>query len=104
MADTKTFTSKMVEGADDRAPIIFIHHSDLSVPFSDYEYQTCVDAFSSNSIYLIYSSGGIWSARLNKITTGGELLFSAIADNLVTSISVIPGATHTITKTVYTLS
>ena len=104
MADVKTFTSKMTTEIDDEAPIIFIHHSDFSIPFSDYEYQTCIDEFSNNSIYLVYSSGGVCSARLNKTTTGGELLFSAIADNLVISISVIPGAVHTITKTVYTLS
>lgn len=106
MAEQTDYTSKMAGGggSDPATTPIVIVHSSLSEPLSQTDYDTCVANITVAPVFLIYSSGGTVCARLTRINTSGMLYFTSAYDNVAVSVSVNPGATHTMTATSYTLS
>lgn len=83
---------------------IVINHADLSVPFSDDEYNLCIDNAGKVPIMLTYSSGGTICANLTRVNATGDVYFSTQYSNVIKTIIVSFSGIHGITVYTSTLS
>lgn len=81
-----------------------LRRSNMIEPFTDEEYQTCVDKMSEgNSIVVQYASGGLTEIQLIQTNNSGALVFARCSNNIITTYIVGSTTPHYITPNILTI-
>ena len=103
MAEVRTFTSKMANDAGELPDNQFVlNRANMTDPFSDYEYNSCIDALDNGNVVAInWEQGTTRQLQLVTKSNTGILKFAYVRDDTIETWTVAASSPHNITATSY---
>lgn len=106
MAEVRSFTSKMINDAGDLLYSQFVlNRANMTDPFSDSEYDSCIDALDNDNVVAInWNQGTTRQLQLVTKSNTGVLKFAYVRGDKVETWTVAASSPHTITSEQYTIN
>lgn len=106
MAEVREFTSKMANDAGELPDNQFVlNRANMTDPFSDYEYNSCIDAIDNGNVVAInWEQGTTRQLQLVTKSNTGILKFAYARGDTVETWTVAASSPHTITNEQHTIS
>lgn len=105
MAEVREFTSRMANAADELPDNQFVlNRANMTDPFSDYEYNSCINAIdNSNVVAINWEQGATRQLQLVTKSNTGILKFAYARGDTVETWMVAASSPHTITNEQHTI-
>lgn len=106
MAEVRTFTSKMANDAGELPDNQFVlNRANMTDPFSDYEYNSCIDAIDNGNVVAInWDQGTTRQLQLVTKSNTGVLKFAYARGDTVETWTVAASSPHIITSEQHIIS